>query len=461
MNSTRTGGTQRALAAALILIIGLGTMLFGFAGGATAADSNRVPEAICHPVAGANGGNTGAGYNLESPDASGIHLENGVPKHSFGGRVDTLLGGDLLCPGEADTETETRSVVGAPDCEAGTVTTSHQERSRTEIAYDVWGEWSAWTETSTSSRPATEQECPPYVLKTETETRSVDGAPNCATDTVPISNQERTRTETAEGVWGAWSEWTETSTSSRPATDVECPPYVLKTETGEQTIDGTPDCENDTVPVYDQERTRTETAEGVWGDWSAWETVSTSSRDATDTECPPYVLKTETGEQTIDGTPDCENDTVPVYDQERTRTETAEGVWGDWSAWETVSTSSRDATDTECPPYVLKSETGEQTIDGTPDCENDTVPVYDQERTRTETAEGIWGDWSAWETVSTSSRDATDTECPPEVLNDEVEYQDAEGDPDCDTDTVPVWDEKRSPARGRHRVGRLDEGRGQ
>src|SRR5687768_3078071 len=101
MSSTRTRGTQRPLAAVLILLIGLGSVLFGVAGGASAAGSNRVPEAICHPVAGANGGNTGAGYNLESPDASGIHLENGVPKHSFGGRVDTLLGSDLLCPGEA------------------------------------------------------------------------------------------------------------------------------------------------------------------------------------------------------------------------------------------------------------------------------------------------------------------------------------------------------------------------
>ena len=129
---------------------------------------------------------------------------------------DVLLGDDLLCPGEEPgTDMETQNLEGDPNCEDDTVPVHHQERTRTETSPGQWGEWSDWVTVSTSTREATDEECPPDVLGDEKEQRSVPGNPDCEAGTVTTSNQERTRT-TTNGVPGPWSEWNEVSTSTLP-----------------------------------------------------------------------------------------------------------------------------------------------------------------------------------------------------------------------------------------------------
>ncbi len=228
---------------------------------------------------------------------------------------------------------------------------------------------------------------------------------------------------------------------------VNTPPYVLKTETAQQQIEGQPNCQAGTVAVYDQERTRTETSEGVWGEWTSWATVNETSRSTTDQECPPYVLKTETAQQQIEGQPNCQAGTVAVYDQERTRTETSEGVWGEWTSWATVNETSRSTTDQECPPYVLGTEKQLRTVEGQPNCQLGTVAVYDQERTRGETSEGVWGEWTSWATVNETTRSTTDQECPPYVLGTEKQVRTVEGQPNCETGTVAVTSRSAPAAR--------------
>lgn len=64
---------------------------------------------------------------------------------------------------EADTETQTRDVGPLLDCDAGTVTTLHQERTRTQEFVDgawVWGDWSEWVTVGTDVEDATSDQCP-------------------------------------------------------------------------------------------------------------------------------------------------------------------------------------------------------------------------------------------------------------------------------------------------------------
>lgn len=66
-------------------------------------------------------------------------------------------------PCEPLTETETRDVGPIVDCPAGTVTTLHQERTRTQEFVDgawVFGEWSAWVTVDTTVVEATDEQCP-------------------------------------------------------------------------------------------------------------------------------------------------------------------------------------------------------------------------------------------------------------------------------------------------------------
>ncbi|THJ04155.1 hypothetical protein E7Z54_09060 [Nocardioides sp.] len=83
---------------ALILLMG-GVVAVTMTAPASASD-HRTPDMICHPVNGQ--GETKAGYNLISPDQASSHIdeETGAPKHEAEGRVDVVLGDDLLCPGE-------------------------------------------------------------------------------------------------------------------------------------------------------------------------------------------------------------------------------------------------------------------------------------------------------------------------------------------------------------------------
>jgi len=64
------------------------------------------------------------------------------------------------------TDTETRDLGPLLDCVAGTITTLHQERTRTQT-FDaeaqewVWGAFSDWVTVDTTVVDATEQDCPP------------------------------------------------------------------------------------------------------------------------------------------------------------------------------------------------------------------------------------------------------------------------------------------------------------
>lgn len=65
------------------------------------------------------------------------------------------------------TETQTRDVGPTVDCETDTVTTLHQERTRTQVFVAepppgewVWGDWSEWVTVDTTVVPATNDQCP-------------------------------------------------------------------------------------------------------------------------------------------------------------------------------------------------------------------------------------------------------------------------------------------------------------
>ena len=310
------------------------------------------------------------------------------------------------------TETAQQQIEGQPNCETGTVAVYDQERTRTETSEGVWGAWTEWATVGETTRQATAQECPPYVLGTEKQLRTVEGQPNCETGTVAVYDQQRTRGETTEGVWGAWTEWATVGETTRQATAQECPPYVLKTD--REQIEGQAQLRDrhrrglrpTAHPHRDQRRRlgRVDRMGHRRGDHPPGHRQ----------ECPPYVLKSKTAQQQIEGQPNCETGTVAVYDQQRTRTETSEGVWGAWTEWATVGETTRQATAQECPPYVLGTEKQLRTVEGQPNCETGTVAVYDQQRTRGETSEGVWGAWTEWATVGETTRQATAQECPTE-----------------------------------------------
>ena len=63
------------------------------------------------------------------------------------------------------TETETQDVGPVLDCDAGTITTLHQERTRTQVfdeGTQTWsfGEWSDWVTVDTTVEDATAEDCP-------------------------------------------------------------------------------------------------------------------------------------------------------------------------------------------------------------------------------------------------------------------------------------------------------------
>lgn len=73
-------------------------------------------------------------------------------------------GDDVDGCGRPLTERETRDTQGNPDCETGTVTTTYEERTRTQVFENgqiKWGEWSDWTEYQEPTVvDATEEQCP-------------------------------------------------------------------------------------------------------------------------------------------------------------------------------------------------------------------------------------------------------------------------------------------------------------
>jgi hypothetical protein len=71
------------------------------------------------------------------------------------------------------------------------------------------------------------EDCRPPQPPADTETREVEDAPDCTSNTVTTEHQERTRDYSWDGdSWepNPWSDWTTTSTTTRQATDEECPP---------------------------------------------------------------------------------------------------------------------------------------------------------------------------------------------------------------------------------------------
>lgn len=72
--------------------------------------------------------------------------------------------------------------------------------------------------------------------------------------------------------------------------------------------------------------------------------------------------------------------------------------------------------DFQCEPL---SERETQDVGPIVDCPADTVTTLHQERTRTQTfVDGAWvfGDWTPWTTFDTTVVEATDAQCPPEVV---------------------------------------------
>jgi LPXTG-motif cell wall-anchored protein len=72
---------------------------------------------------------------------------------------------DFQC--EPETETETRDLAPLLDCEAVTITTLHQERTRTEVFNEETGEfelidnWTDWVTVDSDVVDATPEQCPP------------------------------------------------------------------------------------------------------------------------------------------------------------------------------------------------------------------------------------------------------------------------------------------------------------
>lgn len=125
-------------------------------------------ESVCHPVNGK--GELGNGWNLIPPDKHSSHIDDeGNGKHtSNDGRTD-IISVDGTCPDpdpgpQPDDVVQKRKVVGEPDCEAGTVTTLKQERTKTYTLIDnVWvlGDWSEWVTVKELVDDVTPEQCPP------------------------------------------------------------------------------------------------------------------------------------------------------------------------------------------------------------------------------------------------------------------------------------------------------------
>lgn len=135
---------------------------------------------------------------------------------------------------------------------------------------------------------------------------------------------------------------------------------------------------------------------------------------------PVFEPDTEKDYRDVPQAPDCEAGTVTTLHQERTRTETSEGVWGPWSEWQTVDSSTREATAEECPPEIPEQPdplTGEKTWEGSPDCKTDTVTIFHQAWTQPYVlVDGEWvlGEKVYSDQITTTTRPATEQECPPE-----------------------------------------------
>jgi len=105
-------------------------------------------------------------YTLEGEQSNDLDIGEECPILNPGDECPDLPGeqpADFQCL--PNSETETRDLGPLLDCEAGTITTLHQERSRTEV-FDAetqtwsWGAFSDWETVDSTVDDATEVDCP-------------------------------------------------------------------------------------------------------------------------------------------------------------------------------------------------------------------------------------------------------------------------------------------------------------
>lgn len=128
---------------------------------------------------------------------------------------------------------------------------------------------------------------------------------------------------------------------------------------------------------------------------------------------------------------DCDAARVYVRQQERTRTETAEDVFGPWSEWATYETMWRDATAEECPiPRDPERQVDSQTrVSSVTDCDHDKVTVTTEVRRGVKIGDAPWV-WSAWRWDSIIEKNAPDRLCPADKPNKPTHHT-----PPADVDT--------------------------
>lgn len=216
-------------------------------------------------------------------------------------------------PPQPKAETESRDQVEPADCEALTVTTNHQERSREYTWKDgkwVAGEWSEWKTTSTSHRDATAEECPlPNKPEPVVTYGEWSGSPDCEEGTYTQTRTVTTTDWVLDGrTWVKGEPVTTTETVTREATAEECPaPQVVTVEQASATA---PSCEADGALVMPQDNdqvTYTQSPEGTGPG-----TYTITAHPAKDYVLPDdYSPQTITVEHRITGR-DCQTLVKPV-----------------------------------------------------------------------------------------------------------------------------------------------------
>ncbi|MEO6604196.1 MAG: hypothetical protein ABIN55_01160 [Aeromicrobium sp.] len=138
-------------------------------------------------------------------------------------------------------DTELRDVAGSPDCTVFTVTTQHQSRSRTYSFDDaswtwVAGEWSSWATDSSTTEPATLEECPPPT-KPEPIVSDTSIAGQSCGDAFVTTTTETTTTDyvldEVTRIWALGEPVVTTTAVETPVTPVDCAETVSDSDTPE------------------------------------------------------------------------------------------------------------------------------------------------------------------------------------------------------------------------------------
>jgi hypothetical protein len=158
---------------------------------------------------------------------------HGENSQSFSGTV-----GPCGKPQQPQDTVETKDTASAPNCDTLVVTTTHYSRTIPFVYVESSNSWvpgtpGAWEVTGTSTRHVTQQECdappPPAPLA---QTRDVANTPDCTVFTTTTEHQAREAifAFTAGDTWAweqtGWTDWHTVSTTTADATQEECPPPV-------------------------------------------------------------------------------------------------------------------------------------------------------------------------------------------------------------------------------------------